>query len=213
MDIVLKNCVPKPLAGTFSFHPIWGQEFRFSSSKNYQITAASGKGKSTLLHILHGSRSDFSGNLILNQRDSALFDADEWAEIRSQKIAFVFQDLRLFSHLSAYDNLRIRDAIFPVPDFENKVAEYSRILGMESHLEKICGLLSLGQQQRIAILRALLQDFECLIMDEPFSHLDKDLQSSTAELVEKILIEKKANMIVSALETETYLHFDERIEI
>lgn len=213
MDIRLQHIVPKPFAGDVTAHPVWGQDFTFHSPKNYLLTAPSGKGKSTLLHILHGSRNDFSGTLWLNEKDSATFRPSEWASYRSEKIAVVFQDLRLFPQLSARENLRIPHLIHSNPNFEAEQAEYVAALDMDGHLDKKCGILSLGQQQRIALIRALLQDFNWLLMDEPFSHLDRANQEIASQLIHQVLAHKKASMIVSSLGIETPLTFTQRIEL
>lgn len=213
MEIRLQNIIPKPFAGSIAEHRVWGQDFTFHPKNNYLLTAASGKGKSTLLHILHGSRTDYTGTLWLNQKDSASFRPNDWAAFRSEQIAVVFQDLRLFPQLTARENLRIPHLIHNNPEFENQVVKYAEALGMTAHLDKKSGILSLGQQQRIALIRALLQRFTWLLMDEPYSHLDTANQQAASELIHQVLAEKSASMIVSSLGIETPLSFTERIEL
>lgn len=213
MEIRLEHIVPKPFAGSVSEHQVWGQDFTFHPNNNYLLTAPSGKGKSTLLHILHGSRNDFTGTLWLNEKNSATFRPAEWAAYRSGKIAVVFQDLRLFPQLTGSENLRIPHLIHKNPNFDEEQNKYAAILGMDVHLDKKCGILSLGQQQRVALIRALLQDFSWLLMDEPFSHLDRANQEIASELIHEVLAKKKASMIVSSLGIETPLNFTERIEL
>lgn len=213
MEIRLQNIIPVPFAGSVTGHEVWGQDFTFHSKNNYLLTAPSGKGKSTLIHILHGSRTDFTGTLWINEQDSATFRPSEWASFRSEKIAVVFQDLRLFPQLTAHENLQIPHLIHKNPNFEDEVIRYSHALGMDAHLHKKCGILSLGQQQRIALIRALLQDFSCLLMDEPFSHLDTANQEVASELIHQVLLQKNAWMIVSSLGGESPLLFTERIAL
>ncbi|HCS20473.1 MAG TPA: ABC transporter [Bacteroidetes bacterium] len=213
MEIRLQHIVPKPFEGMVSGHAVWGQDFTFHPQNNYLLTAPSGKGKSTLLHILHGSRRDFAGSLWIDERNSATFRPAEWAAYRSEKIAVVFQDLRLFPQLTGRENLRIPHLIHNNPNLEEEQNRYVAALGMDGHLEKKCGILSLGQQQRIALIRALLQDFSCLLMDEPFSHLDTANQEVASELIHQVLAQKKAAMIVSSLGIETPLNFTERITL
>ncbi|MHB1277068.1 MAG: ATP-binding cassette domain-containing protein [Bacteroidia bacterium] len=213
MEIRLQHIVPKPFAGSVSGHQVWGQDFSFHPQNNYLLTAPSGKGKSTLLHILHGSRNDFTGTLWIDGKDSATFLPSQWASYRSEKIAVVFQDLRLFPQLTGRENLRIPHLIHTNPNFEEEQNRYVAALGMDGHLGKKCGILSLGQQQRIALIRALLQDFSWLLMDEPFSHLDTVNQQIASDLIHQVLAKKKASMIVSSLGIETPLSFTERIAL
>lgn len=213
MEIRFQKVLPTPLIGSFTDHPLWGKEYTFSATKKYLITAESGKGKSTLIHLIHGSRRDFTGSLYYDSVDSSAYTPAQWAELRSKKIAFVFQDLRLFPQLSGFENLQIPHYIHPLENFKGKAMFYAEKLGIADHLPKKCGILSLGQQQRVAIVRALLQDFEYLLMDEPFSHLDEANQVLGAELIHAVLKEKNAGMLLSSLSTETSFQCDENLSL
>jgi len=200
-----------PLKGSFSVNELWEQDRSFEPPKKYMICAGSGRGKSTLLHMLHGSRQDYEGQIEIDGQDLKEFSANQWAELRASKLAFVFQDLRLFPQLTAEENLLLLEKIRPVAGLKDRIAAFSQALGVSDCLSKNCGILSLGQQQRIAIIRALLQDFACLIMDEPFSHLDEENQQKLGQLIEEVLKEKNAGLILSSLRDQAPLAIDERI--
>src|SRR5690606_37979497 len=93
------------------------------------------------------------------------------------------------------------------------IQNYSSRLGISELLNKNCGLLSYGQQQRVAILRALIQEFEWLIMDEPFSHLDKENTAHVCALLIDVLESKKAGLIMSSLGFDYPLIFDEKMAL
>jgi len=211
MNIRLENIVPHPLLGSYSAHELWGKEYTFQSHKKYLITAASGKGKSTLLHILHGSRTDFRGQIWVDQENLEQYSSKQWSSLRSTRLAFVFQDLRLFPQLNAMDNLLLLERIQPLKSLNERINQYAERMGIEECLLKKCGILSLGQQQRVAIIRGLLQDFEFLVMDEPFSHLDEENQAKAGKLIEMVLEEKQAGFILSSLSEQAPLSIDERI--
>jgi ABC-type lipoprotein export system ATPase subunit len=211
MNIILDRLIPHPLADSASGHEFWGGYFTFTQGRNYMLSAESGKGKSTLIHVLHGSRRDFSGNLCFNKQDSNTFQADDWARLRSKDLAFVFQDLRLFPQLNVDENLAIINKINPIKGFSEKANRYAETLGITSLLHQNCATLSFGQQQRVALVRALLQDFKWLIMDEPFSHLDIKNQQLAIELIQAVVEEKRASVILSSLGSETLFPIDEKI--
>ncbi|TNE79105.1 MAG: ATP-binding cassette domain-containing protein [Bacteroidetes bacterium] len=200
MRIELKHIVPAPLAGTFSLHPVWDQEIVLQQPEAYSVLAPSGKGKSTLLHLINGTRRDFSGTLLLDGRDSKTFSDKDWAELRAKQVSTVFQDLRLFPQLSAKENIQIQARLGAYLD-ENTWLGYAEEMGVSALLDKPCGKLSFGQQQRIAILRALVQPFEWLLMDEPFSHLDEENIRIICGILEKELKERQAGLLLSSLGT------------
>jgi len=213
MRIRLKNTVPIPLKGSFSVHALWGQEYEFQRQRKYLICAGSGRGKSTLLHMLHGSRQDYDGQIIIDEEDLSLYSSNQWSKLRSTRLAFVFQDLRLFPQLTAEENLLLLEKIRPTKDLNQRIHSMAKALDIEASLAKKCSILSLGQQQRVAIIRALLQDFEFLIMDEPFSHLDEENQQRAGNLIEEVLAEKNAGLLLSGLSDDAPLSIDERINL
>src|SRR5690606_13275768 len=118
-----------------------------------------------------GIRKDYTGNLLYGDQDIRTFSPEDWASIRTTKIAVVFQDLQLFPSLSVKENLLLKNNLTNTFTEDELFIQLSQ-LGLQDKWNQRCGLLSMGQQQRVAIIRALAQPFEWLIMDEPFSHLD-----------------------------------------
>jgi len=175
--------MPTPLAsiehGSIS---IWGSQVELKAGERILLNASSGKGKSTFTFTSIGLRKDYSGQITYDGKDVRTFTPDDWTNIRQIKISVVFQDLQLFPNLSVKDNLKVKNElqhVFTEEQLKDKLA----ILGIADKWEQKCGLLSMGQQQRVAIIRALCQPFEWLILDEPFSHLDK----ANAEIALKMI--------------------------
>ena len=174
----------------------------FEHGKNYLISANSGKGKSTLIHAIYGLRNDYQGTISFDNKDIRQHSVEDWAVIRQKKMAIVFQDLRLFLHLTARENILLKSQLTSdekrdpsVSDLEN----WAKRLEIAEYLDKTCGTLSYGQRQRVAIVRALSQSFDYLLLDEPFSHLDKDNILIATEIIKEACAAQNAGLILVSL--------------
>ena len=113
MKYTLENILPTPLKEQKRGHEsdIWETTCHLEKGKKYLITAPSGKGKSTFLHILYGLRKDFSGKVTLEEKELSTISTNTWADLRKDNLAIVFQDLRLFPKLSAMDNILLKSTL------------------------------------------------------------------------------------------------------
>ncbi len=149
------------------------------------VLGPSGSGKSTLLHMLGCLDLPTKGRLFLDNRDVSLLSEDELAIIRGQKVGFIFQQFNLLLNLTAIENVML-PMIFSGTD-EKKRKERARELlswvGLGDRLTHRPTELSGGEQQRVAISRALANDPEIIVADEPTGNLD----SATGEKVMKTL--------------------------
>ena len=161
---------------------IWGKDLVFSKGELIKIVAPSGSGKTSLIHFLYGMRNTYEGAVTYDNKLIKQFNQEQLASIRAKKISIVFQDLRLFTNQTVEKNLLIKHHLQPFQQ-ENKIKEMTERLGISSKLESKCGQCSYGEQQRIAIIRSLLQPFDFLLLDEPFSHLDNDNAVKAMELI------------------------------
>ncbi|MBI2259732.1 MAG: ATP-binding cassette domain-containing protein [Flavobacteriia bacterium] len=211
MEILFKNLIPHPLKDyPHAENSIWGKEFTLYSPKKYLLNAASGKGKTTFTHILAGIRKDFEGNVEIDKQKITSFNSSKWTEFRKQKISFVFQDLQLFPHLSVKENFLVKNNLSNSFNAE-EILNFLKIVGLEEKFEQKCALLSMGQQQRIAIIRALLQPFEILVLDEPFSHLDKVNTEICLNLINQRVNELNAGIVLTSLGEHYDFNFDDEL--
>jgi putative ABC transport system ATP-binding protein len=151
---------------------IWRKELTFERGERIKIVAPSGTGKSSLINFLYGTRTNYSGEIRYAGKNLREYSGEHLARLRKDHISIVFQDLRLFGEQSAQQNLEIKRQLNPFHPAE-KIPEMAGRLGIAERLSFTCNTCSYGEQQRIAIIRALLQPFEVLLLDEPFSHLDQ----------------------------------------
>ncbi|MCU0446538.1 MAG: ATP-binding cassette domain-containing protein [Microscillaceae bacterium] len=216
MKITFENVTPAPLAGVLNYNveqaaksEIWQNEVSFESSNNYQVSAPSGKGKSTFIHLLYGLRRDYTGQIKLDNQLLSKLSSYEWAKIRQTRLSVVFQDLRLFADLTAYENIRVK-AVLQKQDLKKQIDEMADYLGVSALLAKKAGLLSYGERQRIAIIRALQQPFEFLLLDEPFSHLDPANIQKACDLIQQQCQSLGASIIMTSLGYEYQMPIQQR---
>ena len=172
MKLTLQNIVPNPMKDeAFSAESIWGKACVLDSNHSYLISSDSGKGKSTLLSYIYGIRADYSGSISIDEENQKNISIDSWSKLRTHKLSYLLQDLRLFNHLSVWDNLTLKNDLTSHKT-ASQIEEMLEEFGMLSKKSQLAGKLSLGQQQRVALIRCLLQPFEFLLLDEPFSNID-----------------------------------------
>lgn len=161
---------------------IWGKDLVFDKGELIKIVAPSGSGKTSLMHFLYGMRNEYKGSVLYGGQDIKKFGAEEFARYRKDHISIVFQDLRLFAEQSVQENLEIKRQLNPYHP-AGKIKEFAERLGIGNKLERKARICSYGEQQRIAIIRSLLQPFDFLLLDEPFSHLDDNNSKKAMELM------------------------------
>jgi putative ABC transport system ATP-binding protein len=213
MQIILQQVSPVFLeTEKISQSMIWNRELSFSKEEKIQLIAPSGSGKTSFIHFLYGLRKDYKGNILFNKKNIAGFDAEEIARYRSSHLSIVFQDLRLFADHTAYENIHIKKILNPFCT-EDSIFEMAERLGISNKLNQPAGICSYGEQQRIAIIRALQQPFDFLILDEPFSHLDENNSKKAMALIEEEVEKRNAGIILSDLEQVEFFKEDRTLRL
>ena len=210
--ITFKNVKPFPLIenGISATSEIFNTQVEFETGKKYLVLAPSGKGKSTMLHLMYGLRSDYEGDILLDNKNIKTFTHDDWATIRQKKSGIVFQDLRLFLHLTARENIFIKKDLTDTPSVSD-VDMMCEQLGISPYLNQKCETLSYGQRQRVAIIRALCQPFEMLLLDELFSNLDIENIKIATALINKACEKNNAGFILVSLGDDYYFNYDKKL--
>lgn len=209
MKLSLNYLIPYSLQDKISRgqSAIWNQSVSFEAPEFIKVEAPSGTGKTTLTHLLYKVRTDFNGSIHYNDLDLQSSSEDSLAELRQHKLSIVFQDLRLFPDLSARENIEIKRLLTPNFSAPELIEEMAKQLGILSILDQKIRFCSYGEQQRVAIIRALVQPFEWLILDEPFSHLDQQNILQATALIKAACEQRNAGLIIMGLNKDNYFHY------
>lgn len=208
MQLSLDQLVPIPLQEKLSSRPsdIWLQSIVFSAPEYICVQAPSGTGKTTLIHCLYGLRKDYTGKISWNQKDLSSYTPETLAQLRSQEMSVIFQDMRLFPDLTAWENLELKRSLNDSVK-EEEVSEWMKRLGIGDKKNALAKTLSYGEQQRLAIVRALLQPFSFLLMDEPFSHLDNNNTRIAAALILEVVQRNNAGLLLADLDENNFFPY------
>lgn len=148
------------------------------------ILGASGAGKSTLLHILGTLDRPSLGKVFFKGQDFSRKSEDELANFRSKELGFVFQFHHLLSEFTALENILLPARISGLPEKEakNRADDLLKVLGLTARKDHFPSELSGGEQQRVAVARALIQRPKILLADEPTGNLDTANSQQIQEL-------------------------------
>ena len=206
--IQFNSVIPKVFSQLPSLESeVWNTDITFEKGHLYLIEADSGKGKSTFCSYIVGYRHDYSGQVLFDAQDTKGFKVSEWVNIRKNHISHLFQELRLFPELTAFENVQIKNKLTNFKS-ENQIKAWFEALGIAEKLDVKVGLLSFGQQQRVAMIRALVQPFDFILVDEPISHLD----DKNSEIMGQIMLDEAqaqgAGVIVTSIGKHMNLNYE-----
>ena len=191
---------------------VWNRELTFEKGKLYLIEAASGRGKSTFCSYVLGYRHDYSGQVLFNDVPTSTFKVRDWVEARRLHISHLFQELRLFPELTAFENIVIKNKLTNFKSQE-QIATWFEQLGIADKMHERIGRMSFGQQQRVALIRALVQPFDFLLVDEPISHLDDKNAAVMAEMMMKEAREQSAGVLVTSIGKHMDLPYERIVKL
>lgn len=167
----------------------------------------SGTGKSTLCSYILGYRHDFTGQILFDDTDVSRLKVSDWVTIRQKSVSHLFQELRLFPELTALENVEIKNNLTHFKPKE-EIVQWFELLGIPEKVSQKLGLLSFGQQQRVAMMRALVQPYDFLLADEPISHLDDANSAAMAELLTTEARKQGAGVIITSIGKHMELPYD-----
>lgn len=168
----------------------------FEKGKMTAIIGASGSGKSTLLNIIGGLDTQAQGKVLLEDKNLLKINDKALAQLRAEKIGFVFQFFKLIPELTAKENILFPSMIINKKPDKEYVSELSRRLGIDKRLKHYPSQLSGGQQQRTAIARALINNPDILLCDEPTGNLDEQSGKEVMKLLEDLCRKFEKTIII-----------------
>jgi len=177
-------------SGDVQVHAVRGVSLTVARGEFVAIMGSSGSGKSTMMNILGCLDRPTKGTYLLDGVDVSTLDRDQRADIRNQKIGFVFQGFNLLTRTSAVENVELpmmyaRDPISP-KEMRKRSMEALEMVGLAKRFDHHPNQLSGGQQQRVAIARALVNRPALILADEPTGNLDSRTSIEIMEVFQNL---------------------------
>lgn len=211
--ITFSQVVPQVFANSSSYSgDVWYQELVLEKGRTYLLEADSGHGKSTFCSYVLGYRSDYSGRLLFDSRDARQLRVGEWTQLRLSHVSCLFQELRLFPELTALENVLIKNTLTRYKSLA-EITSWFEMLGIGDKLHTPVSRLSFGQQQRVAMMRSLVQPFDFLLADEPISHLDDENAATMSRLMLSEVRRQGAGVVVTSIGKHMDIAYERRLRL
>ena len=203
--ISVKDLVKTYIVGEVEVRALRGVSLDVQPGEFVAITGPSGSGKSTLMHILGCLDRPTSGQYVLDGKDVSRMSKDQLAEVRNQKIGFVFQGFNLLSRTTALDNVELpllyRGGI-RTAERHRRAMDSLTAVGLGKRFDHHPNQLSGGQQQRVAIARALITQPSILLADEPTGNLDTRTSIEVMGIFQRLNKERGITVLLITHERE-----------
>ena len=200
MDLIaLHNTLPRVFAGQDGIRSdVWNQDIQLHRGQRYLVSAESGTGKSSLCSYIYGYRQDYSGSITFDGQDTRGLTVAQWCDVRQRHIAYLPQDMRLFGQLTAMENVELKNRLTGHKS-KNEILGLFEAMGIGDKVDSLASKLSIGQQQRVAIIRTLCQPCDFILLDEPVSHLDEENNRIVASLITQEATRQGAGIIATSV--------------
>ena len=209
--IEIKNIKKVYKTGDIEFEALHGVSFTVKDGEFVVIMGPSGSGKSTLMHIIGALDTPTSGEYFLDGKDVSKLSDEELADIRRQKIGFVFQAFNLLPRTTVLRNVMLPLVYAGVPHEQRRPLAEKALLAAgfdQSHFEHKSNELSGGQIQRVAIARALVNDPVLILADEPTGNLDTKTGDIVLGTFQRLNREHGRTIVLITHEPEVAEHAD-----
>lgn len=209
--ITLQNALPQVFAGKdYIDSDVWHNQVELERGHFYLIEAASGTGKSSLCSYLYGYRDDYQGIITFDGMNIRNLAVKDWVDYRKSHLSMLFQELRLFPELTAMENVLIKNTLTGFKK-KSEIKDLFFELGIGDKMNTLVGKMSFGQQQRVALIRALCQPFDFLFLDEPVSHLDEVNAKNMARIVTQEAMCQGAGVVVTSIGKHLELDYTKKL--
>lgn len=211
--IRMQAVLPQVFAGRADLaSEVWNQDVTFEKGHLYLIEADSGMGKSTFCSYILGYRHDYAGTVWFDDREARALSVREWVDVRRCHVSHLFQELRLFPELTAMENVQIKNKLTDTKT-ESQIREWFDMLGIADKVDAKVGHMSFGQQQRVALMRSLVQPFDFILADEPISHLDDTNSRLMGDLLMQEAKAQGAGVIVTSIGKRMDLNYERMLKL
>ena len=199
MIVKAENIKKSYSQGKIQVFALRGMSVSIEQGEFMALAGPSGSGKTTMLNIIGGIDSPDSGSIVVDNKNYSDMKQSELAELRLQKIGFVFQAYNLIPVLSAEENVEYIMLLQGVPAKERKKKARAILddVGLEGKYNRRPSELSGGQQQRVAVARAIVSNPAIILADEPTANLDSKTGESLLDMMREMNQEKKVTFVFS----------------
>jgi lipoprotein-releasing system ATP-binding protein len=167
-----------------------------NASETLLITGNSGKGKTTLLHILAGLLRPKTGEILINEINICNLSDKKLDAFRGKNIGLILQQSHFIASLNVLENVVLASWLATGKKATDKAKKLLVELDLQNQLHKLPSQLSIGQQQRVSIARALINEPKLLLADEPTSSLDDENARIVAHLLQKLALQYNAALVI-----------------
>lgn len=207
-NINLQQTLPNVFAERESIvSEVWKKNLEFRKGEIYLIEADSGTGKSSLCSYIYGYRNDYQGTFNFDKENIRNLSVSKWVDVRKHSLSMLFQELRLFSELTALENIQLKNSLTGYKS-KKEVEALFEAMGIDDKYNSKVGKLSFGQQQRVAFIRSLCQPFDFIFLDEPISHLDETNGQIMGDLLMQEVKKQGAGVIVTSIGKHIELNYN-----
>ena len=195
--LILKNIIKDYTAGDTTVRALNDVSINFRESEFVSILGPSGCGKTTMLNIIGGLDRYTSGDLVINGKSTKTFTDENWDTYRNHSVGFIFQSYNLIPHQTVLANVELALTLSGVSKKERKerAIEALKQVGLGDHIDKKPNQMSGGQMQRVAVARALINNPDIILADEPTGALDSETSVQIMELLKEISKDKLIIMV------------------
>ncbi|MFT4522970.1 MAG: putative ABC transport system ATP-binding protein [Bacteroidia bacterium] len=186
---------------------MWNKNLTFLKGKSYLLSGISGSGKTSAMNMMYGNLKPSTGEVFFNNQSLTNIKKATWRDVRKNHLSYLFQGFKLIENLTVFENIVLKASL--TRGFNNdRILQFLEELDLIDFAHKKVQILSFGQRQRVAFIRGLCQNYDFVLLDEPFSNLDPHNTELLCELLSRELALQKAGLIMATHHIQPPIEFD-----
>ncbi len=212
MKVKIEGLSKSFIQGKKKINILENAELEIKEGEVVALLGKSGSGKTTMLSLLSGLDKPDQGKILIDGQDISQYNEEQLCFYRANKLGIVFQQFHLVPHLTALENVKLTLEIKNNQD-DSKAKEWLNLVGLQDRFDHFPSMMSGGEQQRVAMARALVGDPSILLADEPTGNLDSETGKHIIETLFNIVKKNKTTMILVTHDEELALKADRIVRL